>query len=88
MLINGTIHKPESVLENETLKIFWELEVQSDHRIPARRTDLVWTRTCHQVDFDSKISKIDKYLDLTGEITETLWNMKVMVITIVVGAHC
>ena len=31
------MHKPESVLENETHKILWDLEVQTDHQIPASR---------------------------------------------------
>ena len=31
-------HKPESVLENETHKILWHFEMQTDHLIPARRT--------------------------------------------------
>ena len=29
--------KPESVLENETHRILWDLEIQMDHPIPARR---------------------------------------------------
>ena len=35
------MHKPESVLENETHKILWDFEIQTDHLIPARRPDLV-----------------------------------------------
>ena len=35
------MHKPESVLENETQKILWDFEVETDPRIPARRPDLV-----------------------------------------------
>ena len=30
-------HKPESVLENETLKILWDFVVQTDYLFPARR---------------------------------------------------
>ena len=50
-------------------------------------------RTCCQVDFavpaDHRVKikegeKIDKYLDLAREL-EKLWNMKVMLISIVVG---
>ena len=33
------MHKPESVLENETHKILWDFEIQTDHLIPARRPD-------------------------------------------------
>ena len=35
------MHKPESVLENETHKILWDFEIKTDHLIPARRPDLV-----------------------------------------------
>ena len=34
------MHKPESVLENETHEILWDFEIQTDHLISARRTDL------------------------------------------------
>ena len=34
------MHKPESVLENETHKILCDFEIQTDHLIPARRPDL------------------------------------------------
>ena len=32
---------PESVLENETHRIFWDFEIQTNHLISARRSDLV-----------------------------------------------
>ena len=35
------MHNPESILENETHKILWDFEIQTDHLIPARRPDLV-----------------------------------------------
>ena len=34
-------HKPESVLENETNKILWDFEIQTDRPITARRPDLM-----------------------------------------------
>ena len=45
---------PESVLKNETHKILQEFEKQTDHRIPARRQDLVIinkTKTWRLVEF-------------------------------------
>ena len=79
------MHKPESVLENETHKILWDYEIQTDHLIPARRPDLVLInkkkRTCQLVDFavpaDHRVKlkeseKIDKYLDLARELKKTL----------------
>ena len=34
------MHKPESILENETYKILLNLEMQMDLQIPTRRPDL------------------------------------------------
>ena len=34
------MHKPESILENEMHKTFWDFEIQTDHWIQARRPDL------------------------------------------------
>ena len=33
------LHNPESVLENETHKLFWNVEIQTDHQISARQPD-------------------------------------------------
>ena len=92
------MHKPESVLENETHKILWDFEIQTDHLIPARRPDLVLInkkkRTCHIVDFAvpadhrvklKEIEKKDKCLDLAKELKK-LWNMMVKFVPIVIGA--
>ena len=55
------MHKPESVLENETHKLYWGFEIQTDHLISAKRPDLIIIkkkkkkrkkkRTCRFVDF-------------------------------------
>ena len=56
------IHNPESIQENETDKLHWDFEIQTDHLISARRPDLVIVkktkqkekakkRTCSLVDF-------------------------------------
>ena len=34
------MHKPESVLENETQKVLCDFKIQTDQLIPARRPDL------------------------------------------------
>ena len=39
------MHKPESVLENEMLKILLDMEIKMDHLISARRSDLVVINT-------------------------------------------
>ena len=47
--------KPVSVLENETHEVIWDFEIQVDHLIPSRRSDLEKvnkkTRTYRLVDF-------------------------------------
>ena len=35
------MHNSESVLENETLKLLWDFEIQTDYQISARRPDLI-----------------------------------------------
>ena len=35
------MHKPESILENEICKIFWDFEIQTDHLILARWPDFM-----------------------------------------------
>ena len=44
------MNKPRSFLFHDTHKILWDIEVQTNHRIPIRRLELV-IRTCYQVDF-------------------------------------
>ena len=75
------MHNPASVLENDTHKLLWEFDIQTDHIISARRPDLIIInkkkRTCNIVDFavpaDHRIKlkeneKRDKYLDLAREL--------------------
>ena len=35
------MHNPESVRENETNKLLWDFEIQTDHQISTRRPDLI-----------------------------------------------
>ena len=35
------MHNPASVLENETHKLLWDFDIQTDHFISARRPDLI-----------------------------------------------
>ena len=92
------MHNPAPVLENDSHKLLWDLNIQTDHLIPARRPDLII------IDKKKSISKIvdfavpadhriklkesekkDKYLDLARELKK-LWNMKVTIVPIVIGA--
>ena len=96
------MHNPAPVLENDTHKLLWDFDIHTDHQISARRPDLIITKKkkkkkmkiCKIVDFavpaDHRIKlkeceKRDKYLDLARELKK-LWNMKVTIIPIVIGA--
>ena len=49
------MHNPTSVLENDTHKLLWDFDIQTDHLISASRLDLIKInkrmRTCKIVDF-------------------------------------
>ena len=92
------MHNPAPVLQNDSHKLLWDFNIQTDPPIPARRPDLIIIdkkkRTCKIVDFavsaDHRIKlkeceKKDKYLDLARELKK-LWNMQVTIIPIVIGA--
>ena len=91
------MHKPELVLENETHKILWDLEIQMDHLIIAKRLDVMLIntkKTCHLVNFAFPVDhaekieesvKRDKYKDLARDL-KRLWNMRVKVLPIVASA--
>ena len=86
---------PPSAKRNETHKLLWDFDIQTDHLISTRRSDLIIINNNNSiVDFDvpanhrvklKESKKKDKYLDLARELKE-LWNMKVMIIPIVIGA--
>ena len=91
-------HEPESVMENEKCKILWDFTIQTDRMIGARRPDITIvnkeTRECQLIDIacpgDNKVAekedeKIDKYRDLAREVSK-LWNVKVAIIPLVIGA--
>ena len=92
------MHNPAPVLENDMHKLLWDFNKQADHLIRARRPDLTIInkkkRICKIVDFavpaDHRINlkeweKKDKYLNLARELKK-LWNMKMTIVPIVIGA--
>ena len=94
------MHNQAPVLENDSHKLLWDFNIQTDHLTPARRPELIIInkkkkkRICKIVDFavpaDHRINlkeceKKDKYLDLARE-WKKLWNMKVIIVLIVIGA--
>ena len=88
------MHNLAVVQENNTHKLLWDFDIQTVRLISARRPDLIIInkkRTCKIVDFavptDHRIKlkeceKKDKYL----RELKKLWNMKVTIIPIVIGA--
>ena len=79
------IRQPEGVVENEKCKILWDMTIQCDHVIDARRSDIVLVERennkaiivdiasprDHRV-YEKKGEKIEKYQDLKREIGR-LW---------------
>ena len=92
-------HKPDSVMENDRVKILWDFNIQTDHVIQHRRPDIVIVykneRRCHIVDVavpgDKRVEqkeqeKIEKYGELKRELKK-IWKLtNVGVVPIVVGA--
>ena len=87
------MHNPAPILENDLHKLLWDFNIQTDHLIPARRPDLIIInkkkenlQNCRLCRINLKESeKKDNYLDLARELKK-LWNMKVMIVPIVIGA--
>ena len=91
------MHNPAPFLENDSHKLLWDFNIQTDLLIPARRPDLIIIkkkRICKiincAVPADHRINlkeseKKDTYLDLARELKK-LWNMKVTIVPIVIGA--
>ena len=92
-------HKPDGAIENANYKILWDVMIQCDKEIEARRPDIVVVdkqrREVKIIDVaipgdvracEKELEKIDKYKPLKDEIAR-LWEMqKATIIPIVVGA--
>ena len=95
------MYNSESFPENETHKLLRDFDVQTDRLILARRPDHIIInnnnkkkRTCKIEDFavpgDHRVKmkekgKKGKYCDLDSELKK-MWNLKVIIILIVIGA--
>ena len=96
------MHNLAAVLENNTHKLRWDFDIPTDHRISARRSDLIIInnnnnkkkRTCKIVDFAVpadhriKLKECEKKDKHLDLVRELkkLWNMQVTIIPIVIGA--
>ena len=91
------MHNPEPVLENDTHKLLWDFDTQTDNLISARRPDLIIINKKKRkfaklstllsrltTEYLKECEKRDKYLDLLRELKK-LWNMKVTIILLVIG---
>ena len=94
------MHNPEFIPENETYKIHWDFEIQTDHLISTRWPDLLIVKkkkkkkkkkinllNCdlHRSCSIKKVKREISTWTLLGN-WEKLWNKKVTVISIVFGA--
>ena len=90
------IHNPASVLENDTYKLSWYFDVQTDHIFSARRQDLIIINKKENLQKYELCcpgwpgiklkgcEKKDKYLDPASHLKK-IWNMKVTNIQKVIG---
>ena len=89
------MHNPAPVLENDTHKLLWDFDIHTDHLISDRRPEFIIInkkkKICKIVDFDvnrinlKECTKKSKYLDVARELKK-LWNMKLTIVPIVIGA--
>ena len=92
-------HVPEGAAENEQVKVLWDINVQCDNAIEARRPDIILIDKREQkgiiidiaVPADVRVGekereKVEKYQDLKREIGR-LWRLKMVeVVSVVIGA--
>ena len=92
-------HAPEGAAENEEIKVLWNINIQCDHLIEARRPDLIvidkkeqkWMIIDIAVPADVRVEekekeKVERYQDLKREIRR-LWKLRnVEIVPVVIGA--
>ena len=92
-------HAPEGAVENEEIKVLWDINIQCDNLMEARRPDLIVIDKKEQkaiiidiaVPADERVEvkekeKVEKYQDLKREI-KRLWKLRnVEIVPVVIGA--
>ena len=91
-------HKVESVIENDILKILWDVCIQVDRQIEHRRSDIVVmeknTNKCLIIDVACPVDnnlilkrneKVDNYSELRLETTR-MWDKGTSIVLIIIGA--
>ena len=99
---NKNANNPAPVLENDTHKLLWDFDIQTNHLISARRPDLIIInkikKICKIVDFavpaDHRIKlkeceMRDKYLDLARELKKNygIWRWQLYQLWLVLLAR-
>ena len=92
-------HAPEDVVENEEVKILWDVMIQCDREIKAKKLDVVVVskneRSCAIIDMaipgditvgEQDKEKIERYQEIKREIKRMWNNRSINVIPVVVGA--
>ena len=92
-------HQPESVIENESVRILWDFNIQTDHYIEHRRPDILVfekdSRRCFIIDIaspgDKRVvekeqEKIEHYSDLKRELKKIWKCSHIEIVPIIVGA--
>ena len=90
-------HKPEVVQENNSVKLLWDMRIQTDKVLEYTRPDIVLldkiNASCLIIDVacpfdtrvpDKEVEKITKYQDLKWEI-QRIWKCRAKVIPIIIG---
>ena len=90
-------HKVESVIENDIVKILWDVCTQVDRQIEHRRPDIVVmenTKKCFITDVAFPVDinlilkrnkKLDNYSELRLEIAR-MWDKETLIVPIIIGA--
>ena len=91
-------HKVDSVVENKSLKIQWDFNIQTDQEIKHRRPGIVVVNKekneCTIIDVanpgdhnlaQKKFEKFDNYSELRLKVAR-MWNKKMVVVLIIIGA--
>ena len=86
-------------MEDDDVKLIWDINIQCDNVIEARRLDLILVdkkaKSCVIIDVaipgdcrirEKEIEKIEKYHNLKRELKTLWWLKKVEVVPVVVGA--
>ena len=80
-------HALEGVVENEEIKVLWDINIQCDNLMEARRPDLIVIDKKEQkgiiidiavpadIRVEEKKEKVEKYQDLIGEIRR-MWRLR------------